>query len=179
MKNINIFDSNNSSRTFVVEDDLTLRQVLSHEDVCAFFDTNAAEVIENFDYYNGTDMSNDVVRNTMLNSIPSDGDEVEIGLDGHVDEAEDTPQGGTCIVATSGGMQETEVQITPGMTAHDAIYSEAVRLRSGMTDAQLSASTFSINGEVVAAAALTNRRINNGDRIVLSPHAASTKGCLR
>ena len=77
-----------------------------------------------------------------------------------------------------GGMI-SEIAITEGMTAHDAIYSEAVRLRSGMTDAQLSASNFTINGEPVAANLLGTKLVRNGDRIVLSPHAACTKGCRR
>ena len=118
---------------------------------------------------------------STLNAVVNDGDTVEIGLEGCDEgaEVEDDAQGGTCVVATSGGMQETEVTITEGMTAHDAIYSEAVRLRSGMTDAQLSASNFTINGEPVAANLLGTKLVRNGDRIVLSPHAACTKGCRR
>lgn len=183
MKNITIISSiNNASRTFIASEDETLRAVLQHEDVLRFFDEEAALVIDSFEFYNGTDMSNDVVRNAMLNAVVNDGDTIEIGLEG-VDEQDtdgaDDEQGGTCVVATSGGMQETEVTITEGMTAHDAIYSEAVRLRSGMTDAQLSASNFTINGTPVAANLLNTKLVHNGDRIVLSPHAACTKGCRR
>lgn len=183
MKNITIISSiNNAERTFIASEDETLRAVLQHEDVLRFFDEETPElIIESFEAYNGTDMSNDVVRNAMLNAVVNDGDTIEIGLEGVDEDTNDADdeQGGTCVVATSGGMQETEVTITEGMTAHDAIYSEAVRLRSGMTDAQLSASNFTINGEPVAANLLGTKLVRNGDRIVLSPHAACTKGCCR
>jgi len=180
MKNITIIATeNNASRTFVAAEDETLRSVLEHEDVLNFFDGDADVIRDNFEAYNGTDMSNEAVASALLNAVVNDGDVIEIGLDGSDEGENNEVQGGTCVVATSGGMQETEVTITEGMTVRDAVYSEAVRARSGMTDAQLSASNFAINGEQIAAANLGSRQVRNGDRIVLSPHAACTKGCRR
>jgi putative ubiquitin-RnfH superfamily antitoxin RatB of RatAB toxin-antitoxin module len=181
MKNITIIAiENNVTRTFVAAEDETLRSVLEHEDVLNFFDAEAETIRSHFDTYNGTDMSNEAVASALLNAVVNDGDVIEIDLAGSEEAGEDNDaQGGTCVVATSGGMQETEVTITEGMTVRDAVYSEAVRTRSGMTDAQLSASNFTINGETIAAANLGSRQVRNGDRIVLSPHAACTKGCRR
>ena len=184
MKNITIISTvNEATRTFVASEDETLRSVLTHDDVKAFFDTDAEEILDSLNSYNGTAVSNDRIAAIFLDAQVEDGDQVEIDLEGEESETDgDGPEdeeGGIATVFSNGGIQQTEIHITPGMTISDAIYSEAVRQRAGMTDAQLSNNKVYVNNEEVPACRLTERKVKNGDEIVLSPRAAHEKGCTR
>lgn len=186
MKNITLISSNGISRTFAAADDDTLRDILSHQDVVDFFDAeDGDEVIENLSGMNDA-MVAEGQRGMIVRSVPDDGDVFEIDLDSDQEAAEegtdaadaDTAVPGIVTVITGGGMQSTNIPIIVGRTTvREAIYSDTVRARSGMSDAQLSNCTVTINQNTVNPSVLDSRTLSAGDVIALNPRTASTKGC--
>lgn len=177
MKEIVINGINGASINFAAEDNTTLAQICEHETVMAFFDEDADTIKENLLEMNGGDVS--AFRGSLLTAQPSDGDSLLFDLDGEVEENNSGEDGedGVVVVATSGGLQTTNVDIVCGRTTvHDAIYCDVVRARSGMTDAQLSNCTILLNEEEISDEVSRTRTLRNGDTITLSARAASSKG---
>lgn len=183
MKEITINGINGSSIQFAVEDNSTIAEVCAHQTVCEFFDEDADTIKDNLIEMNEGDVSR--FRATVLTARPNDGDVLLFDLDGQVSndgEDEDAEGGepGIVVVATSGGLQTTNVAIICGRTTvHDAIYRDEVRARSGMSDAQLSNCNIILNDETISESASHDRTLRNGDTITLSARAASSKGMLR
>lgn len=183
MKEITINGINGSSIQFAVEDTSTIADVCAHQTVCEFFDEDADTIKDNLIEMNEGDVSR--FRATVLTARPNDGDVLLFDLDGQVSndgEDEDAEGGepGIVVVATSGGLQTTNVAIICGRTTvHDAIYRDEVRARSGMSDAQLSNCNIILNDETISESASHDRTLRNGDTITLSARAASSKGMLR
>lgn len=178
MKEIIINACNGASRTFAAEDDATLREILAHDDVLAFFEADYDDIAANLEAFNGVGIQ-DGIRDMILNSQPETDTEVDIDLEGTDDEeAENSAEEGTpgrVTVNTSGGLQSTVIDIVNGVTTvREAVYNDAVRARSGMNDTQLSSCVIVLNGDTVNNP--ESVRLHDNDTIVLNPRAASTKG---
>lgn len=178
MKEITINGTNGSSMQFAVEDNSTIADVCAHQTVCEFFDSDADTIKDNLIELNECDISRS--RDTVLTARPNDGDVLLFDLDGQVSDDDEDAEGGEpgiVVVATSGGLQTTNVAIICGRTTvHDAIYRDEVRARSGMSDAQLSNCNIILNDEPISESASYDRTLKNGDTITLSARAASSKG---
>lgn len=180
MKEITINGINGSSMQFAVEDNSTIADVCAHQTVCEFFDEDADTIKDSLIEMNEGDVSR--FRATVLTARPNDGDVLLFDLDGQVSDADEDADAeggepGIVVVATSGGLQTTNVAIICGRTTvHDAIYRDEVRARSGMSDAQLSNCNIILNDEPISESASHDRTLKNGDTITLSARAASSKG---
>lgn len=191
MLEIIISSVNEVTRTVAVEPINANGTATTIADVCAmpavvdFFDMEPAEIKEALTEVSGNEVP-DAFRAAILGSAAENG--AVLAFDIEVEPEEDETEGeeqdvctagtpGTCTILTSGGLQSTNIQIVNGVTSvHDAIYNDAVRTRSGMTDAQLSNCNVTINDVPVDPGQLNVHKVVNGDVVKLDIRVAHTKG---
>lgn len=83
---------------------------------------------------------------------------------------------GVVHVETNGGMQDTIVPIKVGITTvYEAIFTDKVRLKSGMTDAQLSAAGVLYNAVGLPDNLIKTQTLQDGDRITLTARSPYNK----
>lgn len=194
MKNVTIYDVNNNALHLEVFNDTLVRDLCERDGVQEFFDTYDTEELKAaFEKLNGEQIPS-FLRSTILGALVEDGATYHFGLesaDEDEDEESDTPpvapvvpeedrdipRRGMVTVETSAGLQSTNVAIDVGVTTvHEAIYNDAVRARSGMTDAQLSSCVIMIGEDEVSQEEAHERVLNSGELISLNIRVASKGG---
>lgn len=90
--------------------------------------------------------------------------------------AEPQVREGVVHVETNGGMQETTVPIKVGITTvYEVIFTDKVRKKSGMTDAQLSAAGVLYNEVGLPDNLVKTQTLQDGDRITLTARSPYNK----
>lgn len=190
---INLFDSNDNATAFAAQQGETFEQILQHEDVQNWFESSP-------DYEDGDDITdyivdingagvegNDDVIALLLRATVQDDDCITFSFEAaraareaaNLDAAAngDGSAEGVAIVSISGGLQTARVNITNGVTTvRQAILTDAVRARSGMSDAQLRDATVIYKGRLLSSNDMDSIRLEDADIIELSPRVAATKG---
>jgi len=200
MKNVTIYDVNNNALNLEVSNGTLVMDLCARGDVREFFDIyDTDELKAAFEKLNGEQIPS-FLRSTILGALVEDGATYHFGLesvdedeDDYEDEDEesatppvapavpeadrDIPRRGMVTVETSAGLQSTNVAIDVGVTTvHEAIYNDAVRARSGMTDAQLSSCVIMIGEDEVSQEEAHERVLNSGELISLNIRVASKGG---
>lgn len=194
MKNVTIYDVNNNALHLEVFNDTLVRELCERDGVQEFFDTYDTEELKAaLEKLNGEQIPS-FLRSTILGALVEDGATYHFGLES-ADEDEyeesdtppvapvvpeedrDIPRRGMVMVETSAGLQSTNVAIDVGVTTvHEAIYNDAVRARSGMTDAQLSSCVIMMGEDEVSQEEAHERVLNSGELISLNIRVASKGG---
>ena len=190
---INFFDANDNTVTFAAQSGETFAQVLEHNDVKAWFESsNEYEPGDDIKEYiidiNGADVAGNAdVIELLLRAQVQDDDcisfdfTVESG-DAELDQAVNgngaaSGAEGVVIVSIAGGLQTARINVTNNVTTvRNVIFSDAVRARSGMSDAQLREATVIYKGRLLSSNDMDSIRVNDADIIELSPRVAATKG---
>lgn len=177
-----IINSINATRNFNFNEGTTLEELTRHDSVQEFFGAEPAEIQESLTEIDGAAIS-DAVKPYIISAALRDGMTLDFDLESEEsDEAEEhndasNTEDGVVTVYTSGGLQNTIVQIKVGVTtAREAIYCDTVRARSGMTDTQLSNCVVTLNDEELTPALVNTKTLASGDVITLTARSASTKG---
>lgn len=197
-----VTDSENC--TFVANPDDTIYDVCSHADVIGFLGQNADGItIENADdalehlvSLNGntipvelrpfvikTPVSPDmtIAFDIDTNNFAGEQTATEEAADGAAAAPEAAPaepqvREGVVHVETNGGMQETTVPIKVGITTvYEVIFTDKVRKKSGMTDAQLSAAGVLYNEVGLPDNLVKTQTLQDGDRITLTARSPYNK----
>lgn len=177
-----IIKSTNATRNFSFDNGTTLEQLIAHDSVQEFFGAEPSEIQESLVEIDGAAIA-EAVKPYIISAALRDGMELTFDLeseenDEHNDEtAQSNETEGIVTVYTSGGLQNTIVNISVGVTTvREAIYNNNVRARSGMTDAQLSNCVVTLNDEELTSAMVNTKTLASGDVITLTARSASTKG---
>ena len=190
---INFFDANDNTVTFAAESGETFAQVLQHGDVQAWFESsNEYESGDDIKDYiidiNGADVAgNEDVIDLLLRAQVQDDDCIsfDFTVDSDDEELDNAVNGngeasgaeGVVIVSIAGGLQTARINVTNNVTTvRGVIFSDAVRARSGMSDAQLREATVIYKGRLLSSNDMDSIRVNDADIIELSPRVAATKG---
>ena len=198
MKSITIYDANDNNIEVEVLNGTTLTELCDLRAVKEFFDIyESNDIAEELYTMNGNAIPA-FLRSTVISSLVEDGATYGFDLDavGSYDEDEDdedegedeevgatVPEAianmgrrGVVTVETSAGLQSTNIAITIGeTTVHEAIYTDAVKARSGMTDAQLSSCIIVLNEDEISQDESHDKTLTGGDVICLNNRAVSTK----
>lgn len=196
MKNVTIYDVNNNALHLEAFNDTLVRELCERDGVQEFFNIYDAEELKAaFEKLNGEPIPS-FLRSTVLGALVEDGATYHFGLESADEDADedeesgtppaapavpeedrDIPRRGMVMVETSAGLQSTNVAIDVGVTTvHEAIYNDAVRARSGMTDAQLSSCVIMIGEDEVSQEEAHERVLNSGELISLNIRVASKGG---
>jgi len=188
---ITITSANDVTRTLAIDtinaqgNRTTFADVCHNDAVVEFFDEEPDAILESLCEINGSEVT-DGLRDILLNSPVTEG--AVLGFDIEVEEEEQAPeQGGearatgargVATVYLNGGFNSVNIEIADGVTtAYEAIYNDAVRGRSGYTDAQLSNCGVILNDDqALNANALNSTKLHHGDTLTLSVRPAHTKG---
>ncbi len=190
---INLFDSNDNATAFAAQQGETFEQILQHEDVQNWFESSpdyedGDDITDYIVDINGADVEgNDDVIALLLRATVQDDDCITFSFEAaraareaaNLDAAAngDGSAEGVAIVSISGGLQTARVNITNGVTTvRQAILTDAVRARSGMSDAQLRDATVIYKGRLLSSNDMDSIRLEDADIIELSPRVAATKG---
>lgn len=194
MKNVTIYDANNNTLNLEVSNGTIVADLCEIDEVQEFFDIHDTEELKAaFEQLNGEQIPSSL-RSTILGALVEDGATYHFGLESADEEEDeesgtppvapvvpeedrDIPRRGMVTVETSAGLQSTNVAIDVGVTTvHEAIYNDAVRARSGMTDAQLSSCVIMIGEDEVSQEEAHERVLNSGELISLNIRVASKGG---
>ena len=199
MKNVTIYDANINALNLEVLNGTIVADLCESDEVQEFFDIYDAEELKAaFEKLNGEQIPS-FLRSTILGALVEPGATYHFGLESaeekhyYEDEDEesdtppvapvvpeedrDIPRRGMVMVETSAGLQSTNVAIDVGVTTvHEAIYNDAVRARSGMTDAQLSSCVIMMGEDEVSQEEAHERVLNSGELISLNIRVASKGG---
>lgn len=175
-----IIKSQNATRNFNFNEGTTLEQLINHDSVQEFFGAEPSEIKESLTEIDGAAIS-DAVKPYIISAALRDGMTVTFDLESEESDApeaaESASEDGVVTVYTSGGMQNSIVQIKVGVTTvRDAVYNDTVRARSGMTDTQLSNCVVTLNDEELTPAMVNTKTLSSGDIIILTARGASVKG---
>lgn len=202
MKNVTIYDANDNTLNLEVLNGTIVADLCERDDVQEFFDIYDTEELKAaFEQLNEEHIPS-FLRSTVLGALVEEGATYHFGLESadededdydYEDEDEesgtppvapvvpeedrDIPRRGMVMVETSAGLQSTNVAIDVGVTTvHEAIYNDAVRARSGMTDAQLSSCVIMMGEDEVSQEDAHERVLNSGELISLNIRVASKGG---
>lgn len=189
---INFFDANDNTVTFAAQSGETFAQVLEHNDVKAWFESsNEYEPGDDIKEYiidiNGADVAGnaDVIELLLRAQVQDDDcisfdftvDSDDEELDNAVNGGEASGAEGVVIVSIAGGLQTARINVTNNVTTiRSVIFNDAVRARSGMSDAQLREATVIYKGRLLSNNDMDSIRVADADIIELSPRVAATKG---
>lgn len=198
---ITLLDNANNTKTILAEEGITFEDILHLDDVYDILDNaNPSYDPDDVEDYLVAIAGNNVqgsarVRQALLADEAQDGDTIEFDTEFDMDE-EDTAEelgvdqtaaaaNGTMSSATghvfvrvNGGLVSVKLEITPGVTTvYEAIHHQAVKLRTGYSDAQLAEATVNVNGVFYNTdAERREAKLKDADVVDMNPRVASTKG---
>ena len=156
--------------------------VLADPAVLAMFGKSAAEIVAAFSTLNGNAFPAGL-RDIVAASAIADGMVIGVDLPA-IREAVSTAvtqpgagQPGTVMLYVDGGMITVRIGISNGQhNVYEAIHNQRVKSETNYDDTRLSACTVMVNDVEVPANQLNTKMLWDGDKIVLSPNTAHTKG---
>lgn len=193
MKNINIIDENGIEIEILVTNSSTIKDICNRADVLEFFGMDEGEediVMGSISSINDTHIDEALRAFVVDSTVVADGRYTfDLEAEDEDEDEDDYPtedepavntdtigNRGVVAVETSAGLQSTNIAIIIGeSTVHDAIYTDQVMARSGMTQVQLSSCVIMLNDEEVTQEDSHTKTLNNGDVISLNNRAVSTK----
>ncbi len=202
MKEVIVKSANNVTFNFVAADTDTVKNICEHNSIIELFGEDVDTIKNALAVYAGNPIpAASAFRDMILASEVTSGLVLEFDLEAErhltgethteAEEAEEDegyfydrvsarPSAGSTgivTVATSGGLQTTNVDIINGITTiKQAISAEKVKARSGMSEAQISSCNILFNGEQVTAEFADSKVLYSGDTICLTARVASSKG---